>query len=61
MHNIKRNKKVFEYFKEQVSRLNWNMDIEDIFSQFIFSNLSVTDSKEVLKLLSKHISKQLYK
>ena len=56
MHNIKRNKKIFDYLVQQVKRLNWNMDITDIFSQFIFSNLSVTDSKEVLNLVGDGIN-----
>ena len=56
MNTIKRNRKVFEYFKEHVRRLNWNMDITDMFSQFIFSNLSVTDSKEVLSLVGDGIN-----
>ncbi len=51
MNNIRRNKKVYDYLQQQVKRLDWKMSITDIFSQFVFSNLSVVDSKEVYELV----------
>lgn len=47
-HNIRRNKRVFEYLNQQLRRLQWNVPVTIIFREFIFENLSVSESKETL-------------
>lgn len=51
-HNIRRNKRVFEYLNQQLRRLQWNVPVTIIFREFIFENLSVSESKETLNYSS---------
>lgn len=50
-HNIRRNKKVFDYLQEQLKRLNWKIPVSMVFPEFIFENLSTADSKEIVNKL----------
>eukprot|EP01012_Entosiphon_sulcatum_P060610 TRINITY_DN85657_c0_g1_i1.p2 TRINITY_DN85657_c0_g1~~TRINITY_DN85657_c0_g1_i1.p2 ORF type:complete len:123 (-),score=23.30 TRINITY_DN85657_c0_g1_i1:565-933(-) len=55
-HNIRRNKKAFDYLNQQLKRLNWNIPIDIVFENYIFENLSVIDSKEVVNYTQRPIN-----
>ena len=56
MHTIKRNKKVFEYLEKQIKRLHWNISVTEVFNGYIFENLSVSDSKELLNNVENEVT-----
>jgi len=51
-HNIRRNKIIFDLLSQQKKRLDWNISINDMFNRYIFENLNISDSREILSKIS---------
>lgn len=58
-HNIRRNKRIFDYLIQQKVRIKWNIPLDVVFTDFVFENLSVSDSKELVGNIQQPIREEI--